>query len=282
MTNILKAIYNIVNHMEHTTRDDNVSSRNRMNEMGGALESYMKDAFSGTFQVADEQERNRLYSQCFSWLGNQNNPPDFMIRKGDAVEVKKIESLNSDLALNSSYPKSKLSSDSSMITKGCKSCEDWDTKDIIYSTGCVKKKKIRSLWLIYGSIYAADNDIYENMMNKISEGIKAISDIELGETKELGRVNRVDPLGITNLRIRGMWSIQNPRKVFEYIQPQLNEVIFELIAIIPQDKYNQFDEESKALLEGIDNNNFVILDVQVKNPNNPAHLINSKLIKFSF
>ena len=111
MTNILKAIYNIVNHMEHTTRDDNVSSRNRMNEMGGALESYMKDAFSGTFQVADEQERNRLYSQCFSWLGNQNNPPDFMIRKGDAVEVKKIESLNSDLALNSSYPKSKLSSD---------------------------------------------------------------------------------------------------------------------------------------------------------------------------
>lgn len=280
MANILKAIYNIVHQAERTTDNEGSSSHNRMNEMGGALEKYMKDAFSGTFQVANEQERNRVYSQKFSWFGNQNNPPDFMIREGDAIEVKKIESLNSDLALNSSYPKSKLSSNNPMITQGCRSCENWDTKDIIYSIGCVNGTALRSLWMIYGSIYAAESETYERIRTTISTGINSIPDVEFGETKELGRVNRVDPLGITNLRIRGMWSIQNPRRVFDYIQPQQNNVTFELVSIIPNDKYNSFDEESKLQLEETKIDGFDILDVQVRNPNNPVNLIEAKLIKY--
>jgi hypothetical protein len=280
MTNILKAIYNIIHQAERTINKEGHFQHNRMNEMGGALEKYMKEAFSGTFQIANEQEQNRIYSENFSWLGNQNNPPDFMIKEGDAIEVKKIESLNADLALNSSYPKSKLSSGNPMIAKKCQTCEMWDIKDIIYSIGCVNKTKLRSLWLVYGSIYAAESNIYENMRNRVSVGINSISDIEFEETKELGRVNQVDPLGITNLRIRGMWSIQNPRKVFEYIQPQQNDVTFELVSIIPNDKYNSFDDESRFLLEGVTKEGFSILDVQVKDPNNPATLIGAKLIKY--
>lgn len=280
MSNILKAIYNIVHQAERTTSNEAGTSHNRMNEMGGALEIYMKDAFSGSFQVQNEQERNTIYSQNFSWLGNQNNPPDFMVRNGDAVEVKKIESLNSDLALNSSYPKSKLTSDNLMITQGCRSCENWDIKDIIYSVGCVNRTVLRSLWMVYGSIYAAESETYERIRTTISTGINSIPDVEFGETKELGRVNRVDPLGITNLRIRGMWSIQNPRRVFSYIQPPQNNVTFELVSIIPDEKYNSFDEESKLQLEGINVEGFAILNVQVRNPNNPANLIQAKLIKY--
>lgn len=279
MANILRAICTIIHQVDRTTTSDG-SSRNRMNETGGALERYMKDAFSGIEGVADEQERNKIYSQNFSWLGNQNNPPDFMIRGGDAVEVKKIESLNSDLALNSSYPKSKLSSDNPMITQPCRKCEDWNTKDIIYTIGYVNRTTLRSLWMVYGSIYAAECEVYERIRTTISSGVNSIPNVEFGETKELGRVNRVDPLGITNLRIRGMWSIRNPRKVFEYIQPRQNSLTFELVSIIPNDKYYNFDEGSRLLLEEIDKDGFSILDVQVKDPNNPANLVEAKLIKY--
>jgi len=280
MVNILKAICNIVHQTERTADNMGTSSHNRMNHMGGALETYMKDAFCGTFHVSNEQERNRIYSQNFSWLGNQNNPPDFMIREGDAIEVKKIESINSDLALNSSYPKSKLYSTNPMIAQGCRDCESWDFKDIIYSIGCVKETELRSLWMIYGSIFAAESDTYERIKSTISTGINSIPDVEFGNTKELGRVNRVDPLGITNLRIRGMWSIQNPRKVFEYILPQQDNVTFELVSIIPCCKYNDFDEENRIELEEINKDGFSISNIHVKDPNNPAILIEAKLIKY--
>jgi len=34
---------------------------------------------------------------------------------------------------------------------------------------------------------------------------------------ELGRYNEIDPLKITNLRIRGMYQIKHPREVFDYL-----------------------------------------------------------------
>lgn len=37
------------------------------------------------------------------------------------------------------------------------------------------------------------------------------------ESKELGHINKVDPLGVTYMRVRGMWGIDNPWKVFSYI-----------------------------------------------------------------
>ena len=61
--------------------------------------------------------------------------------------------------------------------------------------------------------------------------------VVFSETKELGRVNQVDPLGITNLRIRGMWQIENPRKVFKYLHEPTGKE-FELVCIIPKEKYH--------------------------------------------
>ena len=48
-----------------------------------------------------------------------------MIKGGDAIEVKKTESANTSLALNSSYPKSHLTSANPMITNECRTCEEW-------------------------------------------------------------------------------------------------------------------------------------------------------------
>lgn len=277
MTNILEAIYNIVNHKNFAIREF-YSGRNRANSMGEALENYIKDAFADTFDSDDEQSRLKTYNQEFSWLGSQNNPPDIMIKGGDAIEVKKTQSANSSLALNSSYPKTDLRHTSPMITSECRDCEEWTVKDLIYCVGHTSDTNIKSLWMVYGSSYAAKHETYQRIKTTISDGIKTIPDVVFADTKELGRVNQVDPLGITNLRIRGMWQIENPRKVFNYLH-EPTEKDFELVCIIPLEKYNSFPNESKSKLEGITEKGFSIEDKQIKNPNNPAKLMDCKLIK---
>lgn len=278
MTNILEAIVNIAQNPIYTIRSL-YSARNRVNNIGEALETFVKDAFVNTIQNEDELEKMRRYSEEFSWLGNQNHPPDIMIKGGDAIEVKKTQTANSDLALNSSYPKSTVQSISKLITQSCRTCEDWTEKDLIYCIGHTTDDSIKSLWMVYGNIYAANHETYQIIKQKITEGINEIPNVELAETNELGRVNRVDPLGITNLRIRGMWQIQNPRRVFNYLYtPSAN--IFELVAIIPTAKYESFPSESKTKVETLGNPNLTIKNVQVKDPNNPANLIDAKLIVF--
>ncbi|WP_082422474.1 NgoPII family restriction endonuclease [Aquimarina longa] len=278
MTNILEAIYNIVSFPENKLKSI-YSGRNRANSMGDALENYIKDSFANTFQTKDEKVRMKIFNQKFSWLGSQNNPPDIMIKDGDAIEVKKAQSARSSLALNSSYPKADIHSDSPMITKECKECENWTTKDLIYCVGHTTDSELKSLWLIYGNIYAAKHETYQRIKNTISDGIKTIPDVVFSETKELGRVNKVDPLGITNLRIRGMWQIENPRKVFNYLH-KAGKNEFEIVCIIPASKYDSFPTESKQKIESITDKKFTIENVEVKDPNNPAKLIDCKLIKY--
>lgn len=278
MTNILEAICNIVKNQSFELKSSYVA-KNRANSMGEALENYVKDAFGNTFEEVSEIERMKMFNQVFSWLGNQNHPPDIMIKGGDAIEVKKTESANSSLALNSSYPKSNIHASSPMITSDCKHCEEWTEKDLIYCVGHVSKDKLQSLWMVYGHIYAAKHPIYQRIKDTISTGIKSIPNVEFSETKELGRVNRVDPLGISNLRIRGMWQIENPRKVYQYLHKK-TKASFELVVLIPTDKYQSFNVDSKRRIEGIEDSNFTIEAVVAKDPNNPAKLIPCQLIKF--
>jgi hypothetical protein len=276
MANILEAICNIVEKHD-ALLDTTFMGKNRANSMGASLENYIKDAFAGTINERDEQQRLKVHSSVFSWLGGQNNPPDMMIRGGDAIEVKKVEGAINAIALNSSYPKAILKASSSMITKKCKSCEDWREKDIIYCVGHAEKANLRSLWFVYGSVYAATEATYTRIANTIKEGIKTIPHVELSDTKELGRVNRVDPLGITHLRIRGMWGIDNPRRVYGHLHSFKGEK-FDLVALIPLEKYATFPQQSILRIENAQN--IVITDVVVPNPNNPATLIDCKCIIF--
>ena len=201
-----------------------------------------------------------------------------MIKGGDAIEVKKTQSANSSLALNSSYPKTDLRHTSPMITSECRDCEEWTVKDLIYCVGHTSDINIKSIWMVYGSLYAAKHETYKRIKTTISGGIKTIPDVDFADTKELGRVNQVDPLGITNLRIRGMWQIENPRKVFKYLHEPTDKD-FELVCIIPVGKYNSFPDESKSKIEVITGKGFSIDNKQIKNPNNPAKLMDCKLIK---
>lgn len=168
-----------------------------------------------------------------------------------------------------------------MITKDCRICEDWSEKDIIYIIGIFKAKKLHLLWMIYGDCYAAKAEYYERIKDTISAGVNTIPGIEFSKSKELGRVNKVDPLGITYLRIRGMWGIDNTLKVYNYLDinhdPNSN---FQLIAICSENKYLSLSSENRNAIESISNSQLRINQVQIKSPNNPAKMINAKIINY--
>jgi len=275
MSNILQALLNIA-EKPVTALKSHYSSRNTINNVGEALETYIQDAFAGTISEKNIEKRNEKISCTFSYLGNQNNPPDMILAGGDAIEVKKIQSYNSAIALNSSYPKNKLYADDHKITTACRTCEEWDIKDIIYAIGVASDTELKHLWLLYGDCYAADREIYTRIGKTIHDGVTQIPDIEFAETKELGRVNRVDPLGITNLRIRGMWHIDNPLKVYQDIYHKKAAKSFSVVCLMREEKFNDFNLLEQQNISS--HSNITIIDVKIKNPDNSAQLINAKLI----
>ncbi len=281
-SNILIAIKNLIEN-PITALTAHYSGRNRVNGIGNALEVYIKDLFANTLLFIDEYSRLNVYNEVFSDTGNQNNPPDIILKNGDAIEVKKVQGNANALALNSSYPKDKLYSNSTMITSNCRNCEKWDVKDIIYIVGNTMDTHLKELWFVYGDCYAADKEIYERIKNTIIKGLHSIPDIEFSVTNELGKIKKVDPLGITDLRIRGMWSIFHPKKVFDYIPKQSKNTNFKFYCIMRTEKFEKFSLEDKNnLLALIDNNNFFIHDIQIRTPNNPAQLIPVKFMEYYY
>jgi len=282
MSNILKAFINIVNN--HQSNIENIThGNNRANNMGEGLESYIKDVFANTLNVDNSQQKLEILSDIFSYQGNKNNPPDLILKNSDAIEIKKLESKSSAIALNSSYPKAKLYANSPMITTACKNCESWSEKDMLYAIGHLPKgtQQLKSLWLIYGDCFCADMEVYERIKSTISQGINTISDVEFTETKELGKVKKVDPLGITDLRIRGMWHIANPTKIFDYVYEYDERKDFQLIALMKKDKYEELPLEDRQVLERLAlDNEIEVSDVRIKNPDNPVRLMDGKLLVF--
>ena len=282
MSNILKAFINIVNN--HQSNIENIThGNNRANNMGEGLESYIKNVFANTLNVDNSQQKLEILSDIFSYQGNKNNPPDLILKNSDAIEIKKLESKSSAIALNSSYPKAKLYANSPMITTACKNCESWSEKDMLYAIGHLPKgtQHLKSLWLIYGDCFCADMEVYERIKSTISQGINTISDVEFTETKELGKVKKVDPLGITDLRIRGMWHIANPTKIFDYVYEYDERKDFQLIALMKKEKYKELPLEDRQVLERLAlDNEIEVLDVRIKSPDNPVKLMEAKLLVF--
>lgn len=134
--------------------------------------------------------------------------------------------------------------------------------------------------MVYGDDYCADKAVYEKIKNVIKCGVQSIPNVEFAETNELGRVNRVDPLGITYLRVRGMWGIENPFNVFDYLFKRSSDKNFNFMCIINDDKWSTFDNTAELLALSKKINGLAITDVKIKSPNNPAQLKNAKLITF--
>ena len=146
----------------------------------------------------------------------------------------------------------------------------------------LNKQKLSLLWFVYGDCYAADREVYQGMKQKIIAGVAQTTGIEFSPTKELGRVNKVDPLGITSLRIRGMWQIEHPQKVYRYLNlnPMLKQARFRLATLMRESKYLSFPIEDRERLESVENSNLQNRQVQIKSPNNPIKRIAARLIEY--
>lgn len=277
--NIINAVVNLVQNPV-TQLVNYYQGKNRANNAGDALEEYIKDIFANSFDMPETKRLERL-NQVFSYLGNNSNPPDSMLRNGDAIEVKKIESDNAALALNSSYPKHTILSSSPMISSACKAAENWTEKDIIYAVGVVKQNCLKHLCMVYGLDYCASEECYVRIKSTIKNGVEAIPGVEFAESRELGHINKVDPLGITYMRIRGMWGIENPWKVFNYVYMRDMSKKFTFMCIINESKWNTLNniQELTDLVQVT--NGLSVKDIRIKNPDNPAQLNNAKLVCFN-
>lgn len=280
MNNILTAITAIVESpLLKTYEEENDEFQNRANQMGAVLEDFVKNAFANCLGM-DKDTANKARNKTFAYLGNNTNPPDAVLKGGDAIEIKKLSSsVSSQLQLNSSYPKNKLYSDNPKICNKCRYCEEWDVKDMLYVVGHVEDKELKSIFFIYGDIYCDSKDIYINVENIIKDGLQSIEGVEFAETKELARINKIDHLGISDLRVRGMWLIKSPFLHFDYLTEKINNYKFKLVALIPVDKYNSFENvvefEEFCKTEGVN-----IVDKELEDPQNPANLISTKLITY--
>lgn len=288
-TNVLVALKNIMELETNKLIEVYEGTvRNRANNMGDALEYYIKDLFCSSINVSDFAEKDLKYSEYLSYLGCKRNPPDFIIKQSSAVEVKKAEGLSfGAIALNSSHPKNILHSNSTLITKACRECEDefggWNQKEMIYAIGNVKDNELRMLWLLDGHCYCADEEVYSRIQNTIKDGVSEINGVEFAESNELGKVKKIDPLQITDLRIRGMWNISHPMKVFDYlVDDYTKKTNFQVYCLMLKDKFDKICEDDKNnLIEYIESGKLTKQDIKVKNPNNPAKYLDAVLYKAS-
>lgn len=252
---------------------------NAVTMMGEALEATIRDAYAGILLDdggADASTRQRRYSRTFSWLGNHTNPPDAMIRGGDAIEVKKTKSTANAIQLNSSNPKDRIWSDDPRIAQGAVQAEAWTQRDLVYWVGAVDDRRLNGLWVVYGDVYCASRDVYSRVARLVERSVATLEGVELAETNELARLNRVDPLGITNLRVRGMWTISHPSLVFN--RPDVVGLGGGALRLLcREEKWQTFDRSCRQRVSA-PNSGFTVRDVQLPNPNNPAQAVAAKVV----
>lgn len=279
---MLTAIINIIKEESLVLKNSNSIVHNRANSLGAALENYVQEAYAGVIGETDRDYKLKRISEVFSYIGNNTNPPDGMVRGGEAIEIKKIQNRGSELQLNSSNPKSRLYSSDTRLNKNAVNAEDWDEKDFTYIVGFMDKNTsmLKEISFIDASVYCADKEIYDRLASKIKEGISDIPDIEVAEnTNELSRVNGVDPLNRTSLRVRGMWLLANPFKAFSDIyKPKQSS--FNLFALISKERFehSKYKKTIIKMAESIEN--LLVEDILVKDPSNPARPIECKKITF--
>lgn len=280
MGNLLEGILEL-SACSLSSLEESYLGKNRVNNQGEAFETLIQDVFSGALNASRSHDKLNLYQSSFSYLGNQNNPPDIILRQGDAIEVKKIQS-NSAIALNSSFPKNKLHANDTRITQACRESDggEWEEKDIIYVIGKMDKdsRRLDYIWMVYGDCYAASPESYLRISKSISKGIMQMPGIEFLETNELAKVNKVDPLGITDLRVRGMWHIKNPKVVFEELFNEYPSEKTTVVVLMRKEKYLGFGDRLVQQVESCDR--ILKYEVKIRNPDNPAILMDAILLNF--
>ena len=285
LPDVLTAIADIIEYRNFDLPQE-VEGENRIVQRGVAFETYCKDRLVGLPRDADSAARASSYKRYLIYQGLSSHPPDAMYRlQGDAFEFKKRGGLPSYvMPLNSSFPKSVLSSSSSMLSKECRECEPWNERALFYVNGGINKgsKTIDWIWIADASLMAAPSHHYEKVAKAVRDGISKIPRVKFSATKELGRANNVDPLGVSSLRIRGMWSLDAPGKFFSSITGvSHSKEAPTLHAIMRESKWNAFEHSSRNRIVGLNGTTgFSFSKVAVTDPGADDESIEAILIRY--
>ncbi|BDC03461.1 NgoPII family restriction endonuclease [Clostridium perfringens] len=288
-TNIITAMLNIANLSERPNLAKykdliaKESDRNRAKALGAPVEALIKDIFAGTYGETNIENKLTKYNEVFSYLGGSKNPPDLIIDKGDAIEVKKVESY-SEIQLNSSSPKQILKKSSDKITEECRNCEsDWEEKDMIYII--VNKDSnsdnLKSIWFVDARCYVANEEDYSEVFRCIKKAITAKSkelNLDSKKSTEFARIGGIDSLDNTILRIRAMWTIKHPEKLFDEFSEDDDREKLRVYAVISKEKFDTYSEELKEKLEKKEN---IIKDYDktIKDPDDAENNLEIVLLK---
>ena len=238
--------------------------RGTLGSAGKPFELFAKNMFAGCLGALSSHVDD-AWERAFSWLGSLNAPPDFMIWGGDAVEVKQQTGI-SQIALNSSPPKQTLKFDDPRIEEGCRRCEVWTEKDFIYFIGKTNSEYVEALWIIDGRVMADSADKYDLIFDKLSV---TITNLGGQPTNELGRLNEVDTLKSSSLRVRGMWSIEHPARTFsDYLVPVSNGK-FVLNVLVSASKWDAYPLEELTALSDLTGLGVVVNRITIPDSTHP-------------
>jgi hypothetical protein len=284
MPDVLTAIADIIEYRVFTLPHAGAGHTN-VNGPGMSFEMYCKDRLVG-LEPGDDVNREQMYRQYLAYQGAANNPPDAMYRggdDGDAFEFKKSEgSPLGDISLNSSWPKDRLTVGSHGILEDCRDCESWTERNLFYVCGGVPQgtSRVAWIWICDARLMAAEAAVYERLREGIRQGIIGIPGVQFAETTELGKVKHVDPGASTSLRIRGMWSIAKPGKLFADLPGVCHSRNANLHALIRRERWLSYPAASRNRLERMrGSGGTTIGEVTVPNPNGGAP-IPSMLVRF--
>lgn len=283
---VLTAIADIIDHRAFTLPTPGAAA-NAVGAAGTAFEMYVKDRLVG-LTPGDDPGRAGRYRQYLVYEGALNNPPDAMYRggnAGDAFEMKKFSGgPMREIQLNSSWPKDRLRLDSYGLTDECKCCESWTERDLFYICGGVPSgtSRIAWVWVCDARLMAACNETYKRLHANLQSGIRDIPDITFSPTVELGKVLGCDRAGRTSLRIRGMWTIPTPGKMFEEVAGvRHSERNPTLHALIREEKWQALPVASRERIDSLKKTPGVSVSmVEVPDPNYHGGHIRAVLIRY--
>ena len=284
--NILTAIKNIsdfkTNNMSEYIKDYAPAQIKTVRQQ---IEYYVKDAISNSFKSIKDKKPTDRYNGVFSYLGNKNKPPDMIIQDGDAVVIKTIKTYQGSLTINNSPPKDRLMWNDPWILKNCRSIDggQWNRKDLFYVIGWIEKRRMKYLNFIQGSCFIPEEKVYTKKIDDLKKNIYTYLEsegLDANRTISLAKVSNMDPLGVTNLRIKAVWRIKNPLKIFSDTFSYDKNEEFTSISLMLKNKFDSFPKKDIATLEK--DNQIEIEDVKVKNPNKPETGLDAKLITTSW
>jgi hypothetical protein len=280
------------NHSWKFHGGSNSASNNQIQAQGSSLEEIVKDILCAV-TPSKVGSREKLYDTYLAHQGEANNPPDAMYRGGDlgdAFEIKKIESVSkTSLELNSSFPYSHLRSDMKRLTENARSCEEWVTRDLFYAIGNIKwgRQSGNWLWFVQGGVFAQDSAYYDKIESELKPAIAnalEANNLVFSETNELGRANEIDLLKRTNLRVRGMWIIENPTRTFATLKGVREDLSKHFVAhaLMKESKWESLlgnMQHKESELGQLISPHLMTFDVEVDDPNALNTKLKCKLVR---